>query len=181
MYADLPGFHLSGLGKLQAKETARYLSSRPVVAIWSSPLERAIETAQAIAARHQLSVRVDERLTEWAQASRWAGLCWDDLPDVVPGELEAYLSHPWDLAFASETLAESAERVAEVAAELNERHPDGDVVIVGHQDPTQAARLHLTGADPRGQHNGKPGHAAVISLRAGTPWRELTVWEPGEP
>ena len=178
VYADLPGFGLSAVGRLQAKDTARYLSSRPVVAVWSSPLERAIETAQFVAARHQLPVRVDDRLTEWRLSSRWSGLVWEDLPDRLPGELEAYLERPWDLEFTPETLDDLAERVVEIALELNALYPNGDVVLVGHQDPTQAARLRLTGVDHRRQHESKPGHAAVVSLRPGTPWSELSVWEP---
>ena len=178
VYADLPGFGLSAVGRLQAKDTARYLSSRPVVALWSSPLERAIETAQFVAARHQLPVRVDDRLTEWRLSSRWSGLVWEDLPDRLPGELEAYLERPWDLEFTPETLDDLAERVVEIALELNALYPNGDVVLVGHQDPTQAARLRLTGVDNRRQHESKPGHAAVVSLRPGTPWNELSVWEP---
>ena len=178
VYADLPGFRLSALGRLQAKEAARYLSARPVVAVWSSPLERAIETAQFIAARHQLPVRVDEQLTEWHLSSRWSGIRWEELPIRLPGELEAYLEHPWDLDFTPETLEDLAERVADATALLAEQYVNGDVVIVGHQDPIHAARLRLTGADHRRQQVGKPGHAAVVSLRPETPWRELSVWEP---
>lgn len=178
VYADLPGFGLSDLGRLQAKQAARYLSSRPIVAVWSSPLERAIETAQYIAARHQLPVRVDEQLTEWHLSSRWSGIRWEDLPTRLPGELEAYLNHPWDLDFTPETLVDLAERMAEVALRLAERHREGDVVVVAHQDPIQAARLRLTGADHRRQQDAKPGHASVVSLRPGTPWTELSAWEP---
>lgn len=181
VYADLPGFALSSRGRLQAKEAARYLSARPVVAVWSSPLERAIETAQFVAARHQLPVRVDDRLTEWQLSARWSGLVWEDLPDRLPGELEAYLEHPWELDFTPETLAALADRVADIALEMDGLYPNGDVVLIGHQDPTQAARLHLTGADHRRQNEAKPGHAAVVSLRPGTPWTELSVWEPEEP
>ncbi len=178
VYADLPGFGLSTLGNLQAKEAGRFLSSRPVVAVWSSPLQRAIETAHFIAARHQLPVHVDERLTEWHLSSRWSGIRWEELPQRLPGELEAYLTHPWDLDFTPESLEELADRVAEVATELSARYSNGDVVMVGHQDPIHAARLRLTGADHRRQQEGKPGHAAVVSLRPDTPWREMSVWEP---
>ena len=74
VYADLPGFGLSESGRLQAKEAGRYLASSPVVAVWSSPLERAIETAHLIASRHRLRVRVDAELTEWHLSGRWAGV-----------------------------------------------------------------------------------------------------------
>jgi broad specificity phosphatase PhoE len=180
VYADLPGFRLSERGRVEAKEIARYLSSSPIVAVWSSPLERAIATAQAIAARHQLPVRIDQELTEWRLSGRWSGIAWDDLPARLPGELEAYLAHPWDLNFTPETLSELADRIGGVAQRLAERHPEGDVVIVGHQDPLHAARLRLTGADHRLQKQSKPGHGSVVSLRPGAPWTELAVWEPDQ-
>ena len=180
VYADLPGFGLSESGRLQAKEAGRYLASSPVVAVWSSPLERAIETAHLIASRHRLHVRVDAELTEWHLSGRWAGVRWEELPTRMPGELEAYLEHPWDLSFTPETLVALAERIAGVATRLDASHPHGDVVIVGHQDPIHAAHLHLTGADPRLQHTSKPDHAQVISLRPGTPWKQITTWRPEE-
>lgn len=180
VYADLPGFGLGERGRLQARAAGRYLASSPVVSVWSSPLERALETAHLIAARHRLHVRVDEGLTEWHLSGRWAGVKWEELPIRMPGELEAYLEHPWDLSFTPETLEALAERIAQVATRLDAAHPHGDIVIVGHQDPIHAARLHLTGADPRLQHTSKPDHAEVISLRSGTPWKEIATWRPEE-
>ena len=180
VYADLPGYRLSERGGLQAKEAGRYLASSPIVSVWSSPLERAIETAHLIAARHRLSVRIDEELTEWRLSGRWAGIQWEALPTRMPGELEAYLEHPWDLHFTPETLEALAERIAGVAARLDASHPHGEVVIVGHQDPIHAARLRLTGTDARLQQKDKPDHAEVISLRPGTPWKEASIWKPEE-
>ena len=91
VYAALPGFELSELGRLQAKEAARYLSRQPIVAVWSSPLERSLSTAAVIASRSGLPVSVDADLTEWKIADGWAGIVWEDLPIRRPGELEAYL------------------------------------------------------------------------------------------
>jgi broad specificity phosphatase PhoE len=64
LYGRLPGFHLSEHGRQQAAAVARVLSARPVVAVWSGPLERALETAELIAEPHGLVVKVDERLSE---------------------------------------------------------------------------------------------------------------------
>jgi broad specificity phosphatase PhoE len=54
----------------------------------------------------------------------------------------------------------------------------GDVVVIGHQDPLQAARLRLTGKPAAAQHQDKPGHCSVITLEQGDPWREVGHWRP---
>ncbi len=180
VYSDLPGFGLSPYGVDQARRVGRYLGARPVVAIWSSPLERSLRTAEEIAARTAVPVKVDPGLTEWRVTSRWRGHTWRDLPEAFPGELEAYLETPEKLPFAEETLDHLADRMASTARRLDVEHPHGDVVIVSHQDPIQAGRLRLIGADVSGLHDEKPGHGAVVTLRPGAVWREETVWEPGE-
>ncbi len=180
VYADLPGFGLSPHGNEQARRVGRYLGPRPVVAIWSSPLERSLRTAEAIAARSGVPVKVDPDLTEWRVSRRWKGHTWRDLPKRFPGELEAYLETPEKLPFTEESLEEVADRMAGVARRLDEGHPHGDVVIVSHQDPIQAGRLRLIGSPLSGLQDDKPGHGAVITLRPDITWREETVWEPSE-
>jgi broad specificity phosphatase PhoE len=177
VYASLPGYGLSEHGVTQTKEVARYLRSAPIVAVWSSPLERALATAGPIAFHHGLPVKVDPDLGEWRMADDWAGIVWEELPAERPGELEAYLDHPHDLPFASESLTDLAGRMRGVLARLAAAH-EGDVVVVSHQDPVQAARLALTGHDLSNQHRDKPQHGTVITLKPGNPWQELTSWTP---
>jgi probable phosphoglycerate mutase len=52
----------TGLG--QAKKVAAFLENEPIAAILSSPLQRAIATAEVIASHHQLPVKVDQGLRE---------------------------------------------------------------------------------------------------------------------
>lgn len=177
VYAALPGFGLSERGRAQAKDVARYLRSAPVTAVWSSPLQRAVETAEPIARAHDLPIRVADDLIEWKMADDWAGIRWEALPTERPGELEAYLEHPLDMPFAKESLTNLAQRMRTALIAIAADH-DGDVVVVSHQDPVQAARLSLTGNDLAGQHTDKPMHGTVITLRPGTPWTELTSWSP---
>lgn len=157
---------------------ARHLANRPIVAIWSSPLERALETASIVARRFALPVNVDGRLTEWKLNDRWAGVSWDELGDEFPGEVDAYLHDPLDLPFSPESLLGLAERIRSAIVDIARRYSEGDVVIVGHQDPVQAARLSLTGRSPAGQHIDKPGHASVITLDATAGWQERDHFTP---
>lgn len=176
---SLPGFGLSPHGLDQARRVGRYLGPRAVVAIWSSPLERALRTAEEIAGRSGVPVRVDQDLREWDLLERWRGRAWSALSDEFPGELDSYLEHPQDLPFSPETLDQLAERVVRVARRLDAEHPHGDVVVVSHQDPIQAARLRLTGSSVDGLQEQRPAHASVVTLRPGVVWAEETAWDPG--
>lgn len=177
---SMPGFGLSPHGLDQARRVGRYLGPRPVVAIWSSPLERSLRTAEEIAARSGVPVRVDEGLTEWSLTNRWKGHPWDAISETFPGELEAYLEHPADLDFVDESLSDLADRVASVAKRLDTDHPHGDVVLVSHQDSIQAGRLRLLGSNVSALHETKPPNGSVTTLRPGNTWREETVWEPSQ-
>ena len=175
VYGDLPGFDLSARGIQQARQAADHLASFAIAAVWSSPLQRALRTADLIAARHRLPVQVDADLTEWRLHS-WTGISWSQLAERRPGELDAYLHNPTDLSFAVEPLEAVAVRVA--AAITRVAAGDGEIVVVTHQDPLQAARLRLTGQPLDKLHIDKPGHASVISLESGDPWREVAHWKP---
>ena len=177
---SMPGFDLSPHGLEQARRVGRYLGPRAVVAIWSSPQQRALRTAEEIASRSGVPVRVHPDLTDWSLMERWKGHPWNSLPERFPGELEAYLDHPGDLDFVDEQLRQVADRLSAVARSLDTDHPHGDVIVVSHQDAIQAARFALTGADFETFHVSKPGPGSVVTLRPGSTWKEETSWDPGD-
>jgi broad specificity phosphatase PhoE len=181
VYASLQGFGLSEAGRSQAAAAARHLGSQPVVAVWSSPLERGLETAGIIARRFGVPVRADDRLAEWKLLDRWAGKPWATLDTSFPGELEAYLEHPHQLGFSSESLSSLANRIRGTVELLAEQHRDGDIVIVSHQDPVQAARLSFAGRDLSNLHTDKPGHCSIVTLRPSASWADLGMWTPDQP
>lgn len=175
---SLPGFGLSPHGLDQARRVGRYLGPRALVSIWCSPLESALRTAEEIAARSGVPVRVDEGLREWELLERWRGNPWASLEERFPGEMDAYLSHPHHVPFSPESLYQVADRVAEVARRLDAEHPHGDVVVISHQDPIRAGRLRLTGSDVSRIHDDPLAHGSVVTLRPGITWVEETVWDP---
>jgi len=182
VYADLPGYGLSARGAAQAAATADHVATAPVAAVVSSPLLRARQTAQAIAKPHGIEVELDADLTEWGGGIRWAGVVWDDIDKVFPGELTAYLNTPLDLPFAPESLADCGRRVAlSVQRRAALIEGAGVLVVVGHQDPIQAGRLTLTGRWGEPFHDNKPAHAAIVTLMPdGERWAEGAYWEPDQ-
>jgi broad specificity phosphatase PhoE len=178
VYADLPGFELSATGWVQARAAGEFLAGRPVVAIYSSPLTRAAQTAGEIAVPHGLEVETVDQVTEFGLSHRWRGFRWEELDQLFPGEIEAYLENPWDLPFSPESLEQMTHRMVEAVTGLAQTHNGGEMVVVSHQDPVQAARVELTERPREVFGVDKPGHAEVITLRPGAQWTEIARWLP---
>ncbi len=178
VYADIPGFRLSEKGRNQASAAGRYLSAHSLRRIVSSPLDRAVETANLIGAATGAEMVTDPGLTEWLLAVHWRGATWGRLPSVFPGELEAYLSHPDELPFSPESLEQLADRLAAAIAGWIE-DGEGDSAFVSHEDPLHAAYLKLTGVTPDIYHRDKPAHCSVTTLvRDNTRWTTARQWAP---
>ena len=182
VYADLPGFGLSATGMEQASKARARLSAATVAVLATSPLDRAVETGQVLASDGMPRPVSDDRLTEWRLSDRWAGTAWPAIESAFPGEMTAYLEHPQDLPFTPESLLDVARRMADMVTELAEAaRPGPEIVLVSHQDPIQACRLHLTGLKLARLHRSKPGHGSIVSLqREGAAWREVGYWEPDQ-
>jgi broad specificity phosphatase PhoE len=180
VYATLDGYELSRLGRSQALETARHLGGMPIARVACSPLQRAMETAAPIATAAGTDRVADGRLVEWRMAEAWAGIVWETLPRDRPGELEAYLASPERLPFSVEQLWQLAVRVS--AAVMDLVPGSGDLVVVSHQDPVEAARRTLTGRHFDDFHAGKPRHASVVTIgvQGSLPWPEVSYWEPDQ-
>lgn len=141
IYGRLPGYHLSELGKQQAQAAAAHLKDAAIGALWSSPMERAQETAAIINEPHGLEMITDERLTETLNSFEGVRRTWRGI----------LLGHPlkwWRLRNPmrpswGETFAQVKERTLEVVWQAAEAAGGNDVVIVSHQTPVLVARLAL--------------------------------------
>ncbi len=175
VYARLPGYHLSEAGRRSADALGEALAERRVVAVYASPLERAQETAAAIADPHGLPVLTDERLVEWSFWSLWEGTPWMTLREQAPETFEKYLTDPSSL-HPQDPLQTVGERILEWAGEAGNLYRQGLVLGISHEAPLGAA--WVVGGD-RGMdafptvqipHLGavrlRPGLAEVVDIRA---------------
>lgn len=181
VYADLPGFDLDPDGVLEAHAVGAYLADQPVDAVISSPLARAVQTATSVARHHRLDVIIEPGLSEWNLSLDWVGQIWDELPSVVPGQLEAYLENPADLDYARESLTDLASRTV-AAIENNLVGSAKNVVVVAHQDPISVATLALAGDPLPTLLHDPPPHASVTTMirdRTGT-WSRRNRWDPAK-
>lgn len=143
LYGRLPGFVLSKAGRAMAETVARALAGRDVVLVRSSPLERATETAQPIAAEFGLDVDTDERLIEpW---NGFEGLTFG----VGDGSLFrpahwAQLRNPFRPSWG-EPYAEIAARVLSAVNDARDKAAGHEAVLVSHQLPIWVTRRAVEG------------------------------------
>ena len=138
------GLHLSDEGRRQAEAAAaRIATLAKVVAIYSSPLERARETAQIIAKARNMAVRIERGLLE-LDIGRWTGMALKDAAGKP--EWKAVQQHPSGFRFPDgESFTEMQARVTGAIARIVARHPGKVLVAVSHADPIKAATAHALG------------------------------------
>jgi probable phosphoglycerate mutase len=132
------GLHLSDQGRRQAEAVAARIGRLArVAAVYSSPLERARETAEPIARGHDLTVRVERGLDE-ADIGEWTGLSLRRASRKA--EWKIVQRHPSGFRFpGGESFVEMQARITSALARLVERHPGEAIIAVSHADPIKAA------------------------------------------
>jgi len=140
-----PGLHLSDDGRRQADDLAKRLAVIDrIAAVYSSPLERARETAAPLAAARRQPVRIERGLLE-CEFGRWTGERLDKLSRTP--EWAIVQRHPSGFRFpGGESFVEMQARIVSAIATLVERHRGETIVAVSHADPIKAAVSHALGA-----------------------------------
>lgn len=123
---------LSDTGHAQAEAAGRLLATQPIQAVWSSPLQRARQTAEAVATPRGLEVRVDDAFGEMG-FGQWEGLTSDEVSAKFPDLYRTWLETPHLVTMPSgETLVEVRERALRGLAALRAAHDGGKVCLVTH-------------------------------------------------
>ena len=138
-----PGLHLSERGRAQADAVAERLSGLPVHAIYSSPLERARETAEPSAARAGLTISEDAGLLE-CDFGDWTGAALAGLTGLP--EWQTVQHNPSAFRFPNgEGFSGMQARIVGTLDALRAAHPGAVVVCFSHADPIKAAVAHALG------------------------------------
>jgi probable phosphoglycerate mutase len=138
-----PNVHLNDKGRAQAEALAARLADRPISAIYSSPLERAVETAETIAAPHKLEVQIREGVGE-VRYGEWTGQSLKELAKEDAWRVVQF--YPSGARFpGGEAIREMQTRaVAELDAILA-AHPSETILVVSHADVLKAVLAHYAG------------------------------------
>ncbi|MGH2712232.1 MAG: MSMEG_4193 family putative phosphomutase [Actinomycetota bacterium] len=170
LYGRSQGVTLSEEGRRHAEDLARRVSEVPLDALYSSPLERCIETAGPISEASGLEVQILEGVLEIDYGS-WTGKPFTTLSRTKLWK-EFHGATPSSPRFpGGETLAEAQARAVGTVSELAERHPKGTVAVVTHGDVVALVLAHFSGihVDHFQRLEIAPASVTAIAVGAGAP------------
>lgn len=149
LYGRIPGYKLSERGRNQAAKLGKFLSNRPVRAIYVSPLERTKETAAIVASfLPPAPISYDDRLLE--------------VKTPLEGKLLSEFNNIFDFyseplqSMGGESMTDIWQRMESIIEEVKEKHSGSEVILVSHGDPIMITRA---------KHKGLP--LVLDSIRGG--------------
>lgn len=138
-----PGLYLSERGQEQAREVALRLEGLALDAVYSSPMERAQETAAPTVAAQGLQLLADANLIE-CDFGQWTGAKLTEL-NKLP-EWKQVQSSPSTFRFPEgESFTEMQDRMVNAVEDIAKLHPSKVVAAFSHADTIKAAVAHFVG------------------------------------
>ncbi|HEX5326286.1 MAG TPA: histidine phosphatase family protein [Acetobacteraceae bacterium] len=137
------GHSLNTVGLAEAERLADGLARRPIVAVISSPLERAQETAAPIATRLGIEVQIDPDLNE-IDFGAWTGRRFDVLHAAPEWQAFNVLRSATPIPGGETMLAAQARAVAAILG-WRARWPQHELVVVSHGDVVKALLAYFLG------------------------------------
>jgi probable phosphoglycerate mutase len=133
-YAGRTDVPLTEAGLAQAAAAAKRLASAGIDAIVASPLQRTVQTAEAVAAVTGLPVATDEGFRE-TDFGDWDGLTFAEVRERWPSEMTAWLADPQLAPPGGESFTEVSERVTAALDRLLAGRDGQRILIVSHVTP----------------------------------------------
>jgi alpha-ribazole phosphatase len=133
-YAGRTDVPLTETGLTQAAAAAKRLASAGIDAIVASPLQRTVQTAEAVAAATGVPVTTDEGFRE-TDFGDWDGLTFAEVRERWPSEMTAWLADPQIAPPGGESFAEVSERVTAALARVLADRAGQRVLVVSHVTP----------------------------------------------
>jgi len=139
----MPGISLNSAGQAQARQLAERLAHLPITAVYSSPMERALETAQPLAQRLQLDTVISEDFQE-IDFGEWSNCSFAALAQEP--QFQRFNSfRSCTRVPGGELMMEAQLRIIKGLEKLRAQHPQETVVVFSHADVIKAAIAYYVG------------------------------------
>ncbi len=138
-----PDVPLNDAGRAQCERAATFLANLPLAAVYSSPLERALATARAVARPHGIDVRVRDALID-IEFGEWSNENLAALRDR-PEFRRFNAQRAGHAPPGGEHAALVQARMVTELCRLRDAHPGAAIAVVGHADPLRAALAFFIG------------------------------------
>lgn len=167
-HADPP---LNATGRQQAQRLAETLAGAGLRAVYTSPLARALQTAEIVARQAAIDVQTEPALRE-VDVGEWTGLTVAEIEERFPARYASWLAfktHGWEGGESYEALAA---RVIPALHAMAARHPAETVLVVTHGGPIRAIAAAIAGLDPLAARRAIPVvqncEVAAVAIEDGT-------------
>lgn len=138
-----PGLHLAPRGVEQAEAIARRVVDIPITAVYTSPLERAQETAAPTAVAKTLPALIEPDLLE-CDFGEWTGRRLTELSRLK--QWRTVQNAPSTFRFpGGESFIELQARMIRLFERLRDHHAGRTVICFSHADPIKALLVHALG------------------------------------
>src|SRR5437763_4862479 len=132
-FAGATDVALSDEGREQTRRLAQRLSREKVAAVYASPLGRTVETAQILAAPHNLKVQTRDGFREISHG-RWEQMTRREVEKEFPEEAAEWEKDPYTFApVGGESGLAVTARALPVLMDIVREHPSDNIVIVSHK------------------------------------------------
>ncbi len=178
LYGRTPGIHLDERGRRQAAALVERFDGVRLTALYSSPLERCVETMEPLAEARGLEIRPSDALIEM-DAGDWTGRT---LPSLRRTKLWGTVQrNPSRFSFpGGESFVDAEARALDEIERIVARHPRGRVAVGTHGDLVGMLISNYTGAhlDQFQRVVAEPASISAVHLGEGMP-RILLVNDTG--
>jgi broad specificity phosphatase PhoE len=163
-FAGATDVALSDEGREQARRLAERLSRQKIAAVYASPLGRTFETAQILAAPHNLEVQTRDGFREISHG-HWEGMTRREVEEKFPEEAAEWERDPYTFAppGGESGLAVTA-RALPVLIELVRKNRGENILVVSHKATIRLLLSSLLGFDPRRYRDNLDQKPAALNI-----------------
>jgi probable phosphoglycerate mutase len=163
-FAGTTDVALSDEGREQTRRLAERLSHEKIVAVYSSPLGRTVETAQVLAAPHKLEVQTRDGFREISHG-RWEQMTRREVEEKFPEEAAEWEKDPYTFApLGGESGLAVTARALPVLIELVRQHTGENFLVVSHKATIRLLLSSLLGFDPRRYRDNLDQNPAALNI-----------------
>ncbi|GAB4385835.1 MAG: histidine phosphatase family protein [Elainellaceae cyanobacterium] len=146
-YCGIIDPELTAEGRQMAKEFAEAYKSVPWQGIYVSPMQRTVATATPLCEALGIEMQIRAGLKE-LNYGEWEDRTPEYVSEHFPEDYIHWLTEPaWNPPTAGETSVEIASHAMPVIAEIQQKHPDGNVLVVSHKATIRIILCSLLGID----------------------------------
>jgi len=158
--------HLTKYGRWQAEDSAKLLRGLSIDKVYSSPVIRAVETAQIVCNVIGLDYEIDERLYE-IELGKLVGMNYEEILDKHENLFLKFYSGDKHIleSYGVESFNEVKLRIKHLLDEVIEMLPDKNILFITHLDPIKAAISLLLDLKPDELYQWHIRNAALTILK----------------